>query len=36
MHPYYHASSSARKYGGKPDDYLPLHEWFDEFEEVYL
>ena len=30
MHPYHHAESSARKYGGKPEDYLPLHQWFDE------
>jgi hypothetical protein len=30
MHPYYHALSSARKHGGDPRDYLPLHAWFDE------
>ena len=29
MHPYYHAVSSARKHGGKPEDYLSLHDWFD-------
>jgi len=29
-HPLYHAESSARKYGGKPEDYLPLHNWFDQ------
>lgn len=25
----HHAMSSARKYGGKPEDYLAIHEWFD-------
>ena len=29
-HPYHHALSSARKWGGTADDYLPLHAWFDE------
>ena len=28
-HPYHHAESSARKYGGSPGEYLDLHEWFD-------
>ncbi|MBQ8106243.1 MAG: hypothetical protein IJ127_25640 [Afipia sp.] len=29
-HPYHHALSSVRKWGGTADDYLPLHQWFDE------
>lgn len=29
-HPLFHAKSSARKYGGKPGDYLAIHNWFDE------
>jgi hypothetical protein len=29
MHPYHHALSSQREHGGVPDDYLPLHNWFD-------
>lgn len=29
-HPYHHALSSAKKYGGVPDDYQHLHDWFDE------
>jgi hypothetical protein len=29
-HCYHHALSSAAKWGGKPEDYLPLHNWFDE------
>lgn len=28
-HSYHHAESSARKFGGRPDDYLALHAWFD-------
>jgi hypothetical protein len=28
-HPYYHARSSARKWGGDPADYQPIHDWFD-------
>ena len=27
--PYYHAVSSAKRFGGIPEDYLKLHEWFD-------
>lgn len=29
-HPVEHAQSSARKFGGKPEDYLAIHRWFDE------
>jgi len=29
MHPYYHALSSARKFGGGWSDYLEIHSWFD-------
>jgi hypothetical protein len=28
-HPYHHAVSSAKKYGGEPDEYLRLHQWLD-------
>lgn len=28
-HPYEHAKSSARKFGGLPGDYLMIHQWFD-------
>lgn len=27
--PYTHAQSSARKWGGKPEDYLPIHDLLD-------
>ena len=29
-HCYHHAISSARKWGGTAEDYLALHQWFDE------
>lgn len=28
-HSYHHAVSSARKYGGIPEDYIELHNWID-------
>lgn len=27
--PYVHAESSARRFGGKPEDYLPIHNLLD-------
>ncbi len=33
-HCYHHALSSARKWGGAAEDYLPLHQWFDESKEI--
>jgi hypothetical protein len=33
VHPYYHAVSSVRRHGGKPEDYLDLHRWFDASKE---
>lgn len=29
-HPNVHAKSSARKFGGKMEDYLAIHDWFDD------
>lgn len=29
MKPLIHARSSAAKYGGKPEDYLAIHDFFD-------
>lgn len=29
-HPYHHALSSVKKYGGSAQDYLAIHEFFDE------
>ncbi len=28
-HSYHHAVSSARKWGGKPEDYQPIHDFMD-------
>lgn len=28
--PYHHALSSVKRWGGKVEDYLPIHNWFDE------
>lgn len=29
-----HAASSAKKFGGTPDEYLKYHEWFDQTKSV--
>lgn len=29
MKPYLHATISAKKYGGSPEEYMHFHEWFD-------
>ena len=29
-HPYHHALSSVRKWGGSIEDYSRIHSWFDE------
>ena len=28
-HSYHHAVSSARKFGGVPEDYIAVHAWLD-------
>ena len=28
-HPFEHSKSSARKWGGEPEEYMKYHEWFD-------
>lgn len=33
-HCYHHALSSVRKWGGTPEDYIALHEWFDQSKEI--
>jgi hypothetical protein len=35
MNPYHHAVSSVRKWGGEPEDYQPIHDWFDASKEFY-
>ncbi len=33
MHSYYHALSSVKRWGGIVDDYIALHNWFDQSKE---
>lgn len=35
-HPYHHALSSVRKWGGSVNDYLPIHSWFDVIPTIKL
>lgn len=28
-HPFHHSESSVRKFGGRVEDYQPIHDWFD-------
>mgnify|MGYP005749729657 FL=1 len=35
-HPLHHAESSARKFGGVPDDYQFVHDWFDVIRTIKL
>lgn len=30
MKPLLHAKISAKKFGGKPEDYIDIHDWFDQ------
>jgi len=32
-HPLHHAQSSARRFGGEPEDYQAIHDWFDATKE---
>lgn len=34
MHALFHAQSSVRRWGGKPEDYLAIHEWLDATKEL--
>lgn len=33
-HSWHHAKSSAKRFGGTPEDYLPIHDWFDGTKEL--
>jgi len=33
-HPYHHALSSVRLWGGEAEDFLALHSWFDESKSI--
>jgi hypothetical protein len=30
MKPHLHANASVRRYGGVPEDYQDIHDWFDQ------
>jgi hypothetical protein len=34
-HAFYHSQSSAKKFGGKPEDYQDIHNWFDCTKETF-
>jgi len=34
-HPYHHAISSVKRWGGDPDDYIAIHNWFDATKELF-
>lgn len=34
MNSWFHAQSAARKWGGKPEDYLPIEEFIDSSKKV--
>ena len=33
-HSYHHAVSSARKFGGRPEDYQAIHDWLDGSKQI--
>ncbi len=35
MKPYSHAVNSVKRYGGKVEDYLPIHDWFDSTKSAF-
>ena len=34
-HPIFHTNTSVKLWGGKPEDYAPIHEWLDATKEVF-
>ena len=34
-HPYHHAISSVKGWGGDPEDYIAIHNWFDATKELH-
>ena len=35
MHPIHHANTSVKTWGGKPEDYQPIHDWLDATKETF-
>ena len=34
-HTWHHSVSSSKKFGGRPEDYLPVHDWLDQTKETF-
>ena len=34
-HPVFHAESSVKRFGGKPQDYQAIHDWLDATKELF-
>jgi hypothetical protein len=34
-HPFHHALSSSRKFGGVASDYQAIHDWFDQTKSIF-
>lgn len=34
-HPYYHSHTSVKRWGGRLEDYQPIHDWLDATKEVF-
>lgn len=35
MNAWHHSVSSAKKFGGTPEDYMEIHQWFDASKEFF-
>ena len=35
MHPSQHSLTSVKKWGGRVEDYEPIHDWFDATKEMF-
>lgn len=35
MHPHHHALTTVKVWGGKVEDYVAIHDWFDATKEVF-
>lgn len=35
MKPYVHAKNSVKRYGGRVEDYMMIHNWFDDTKSAY-
>ena len=34
-HPLYHSATCVKRWGGKAEDYLAIHDWLDETKETF-